>query len=295
MGAAYGDDVRASGSLRAVPPAGRADHLCWTHGGDDDAAFDDAVRTFLAGGLARGERLLCVGERVIDGVRADTAPLTAVDRLVADGTLALMTMAEAYAATGPFSAERQLEFYDGATRRALDQGYAGLRVVAELTGLAADPGRRDELLRWEQLADRYMVESPGMTAMCAYRGDLPPAALADVASAHPATSGPTGMPQFRLFSDDARLVLAGSVDVSEADRLARLLAGSPPVRALLLDLSWLEFVDVAGCRVIARYAGDLCGRGVAVEIRGASRLFRRVWHLLDLAAVASVAFSETPG
>ena len=34
---------------------------------DDDAAFDDAVRTdFLAGGLARGERLLVVGERVID-------------------------------------------------------------------------------------------------------------------------------------------------------------------------------------------------------------------------------------
>jgi ABC-type transporter Mla MlaB component len=287
--------VRASGSLRAVPEAGRADHLCWVHDGDDDAAFDDAVRTFLAGGLARGERLLCVGERVIDGVRADAASFAAVDRLVADGTLGLMPLADAYAATGPFSAERQFEFYDAVTRRALAEGYAGLRVVAELTALAEDPLLRSELLRWEHLADRYVVEGPGMTAMCAYRGDLASSALADVASVHPAASAPTGMPQFRLFFDDDRLVLAGSVDVSEADRLVRLLAGSPPVPALLLDLSRLQFVDVAGCRVIARWAGDLCGRGVAVEIRGASRLFRRVWDLLELSAVASVAFSETGG
>jgi ABC-type transporter Mla MlaB component len=287
--------VRASGSLRAVPAAGRADHLCWVHGGDDDAAFDDAVRAFLAGGLARGERLLIVGERTIDGARAEAGPLTGVDRLVADGTLRLMTLAEAYAATGSFSAERQLEFYDGATRRALAEGYAGLRVVAELTALAEHPQRHSELLRWEHLADRYMVEGPGMTAMCAYRGDLPPAALADVTSVHPAASAPTGMPQFRLFFDDDRLVLAGSIDVSEADRLARLLAGSRPGPALLLDLSRLGFVDVAGCRVIARWAGDLCGHGVAVEIRGASRLFRRVWDLLELSAVASVTFAETSG
>ena len=39
------------------------DHLCWVY--DDDAAFDAAVRAFLAGGVSRGERLLCVGERVI--------------------------------------------------------------------------------------------------------------------------------------------------------------------------------------------------------------------------------------
>ena len=287
--------MRASGSLRAVPEASRADHLCWVDGGDDDAAFDEAVRTFLAGGLARGERLVCVGERVIDGVRAEAAPFAGVDSLVADGRLGLMTLADAYDATGPFSAERQFDFYDAVTRRALAEGYAGLRVVAELTALAEDPLRRSELLRWEHLADRYVVEGPGMTAMCAYQGDLPSAALADVASVHPAASAPTGMPQFRLFFDDDRLVLAGSVDVSEADRLARLLAGSPPVPALLLDLSRLQFVDVAGCRVIARWAGDLCGRGAAVEVRGASRLFRRVWDLLELSAVASVAFSETGG
>ena len=284
--------MRLSGSLDTVPRAGAADHVCWVHGGDDDAAFDDAVRTFLAGGRDRGERLLCVGERVIDSVRAEAPPLTGVDRLVADGTLRLMTLAEAYAATGEFTAERQFAFYDGATRRAVEEGYAGLRVVAELTSLAADPVRRDELLRWEHLSDRYMVHGPGMSALCAYRGDLPSEALTEVPSVHPAASAPIGLPQFRVFFDDDRVVVAGCVDLSGADRLARLLADSPAMPAALLDLSRLDFVDVAGCRAIARWAGELCARGVPVEIRGASRLFRRVWRVLDLHSVAAVTFAE---
>ncbi len=284
--------MRPSGSLDTVPGASAADHVCWVHGGDDDAAFDDAVRTFLAGGLDRGERLLCVGERVIDSVRKEAAPFIDVDKLVADGTLGLMTLAEAYAATGSFSAENQFAFYDGATRRAVAEGYAGLRVVAELTPLAADPLRREELLRWEHLADRYVVEGPGMSALCAYRDDLPVEALTDVASVHPAASAPPGLPQFRVFFDDDRVVVAGSVDLSEADRLGRRLADFPAVPAVLLDLSRLDFIDVAGCRAIARWAGGLCARGVPVEFLGASRLFRRVWRVLALDAVAAVTFAD---
>jgi hypothetical protein len=172
------------------------------------------------------------------------------------------------------------------------EGYAGLRVVAELTALAADPQRRGELVRWEHLADRYMVNGPGMSALCAYRADLPVEALTDVASVHPAASAPPGLPQFRVFFDDDRVVVAGSVDLSEADRLGRLLADSPAGPAVLLDLSWLQFVDVAGCRVIARWASGLQARGVPVEVLGASRLFRRVWDVLDFDAVAAVTFAE---
>jgi ABC-type transporter Mla MlaB component len=281
--------VRVTGSLDTLPGADRGDHVCWVHGGDDDAAFDDAVRTFLAGGLARGERLLCVGERVIDSVRSEAAPLRDVDRLVAGGTLQLMTVAEAYAATGDFSAERQFAFYDAATQQAVAEGYAGLRVVAELSALAADDERRAELVRWEHRADRYIVQGPGMTAMCAYSDDLPDAALADVTAVHPAAHAPAGLAQFHTFFDGDVLALAGSVDLSDADRLARVLADSPSVP---LDLSRLEFADVAGSRAIARWATELRDRGVAVEIHGASRLFRRIWRVLGLAEVASVTFAE---
>jgi anti-anti-sigma regulatory factor len=289
-GPAYRVAVRATGSLDTLPSPDRGDHVCWVHGGDDDATFDDAVRSFLAGGLARGERLLCVGERVIDSVRAEAEPFTDVEPLVAAGTLQLMTVADAYAATGDFSAERQFAYYDSATRQAVAEGYAGLRVVAELTALAADP-TRDELVRWEHLADRYIVEGPGMTAMCAYADSLPAEALADVTAAHPAAYAPPGLAPFHVFFDGDALALAGSVDLADADRLARVLADSPSAPAAVLDVTRLTFVDVAGSRAIARWAGDLRRRGVTVEIRGASRLFRRIWRVLALHDVASVTFA----
>ena len=100
--------MRAHGSLDTVPGADTTDHVCWVCAEDDDAGFGEAVRTFLAGGLARGERLLCVGERVVDSVRADMAPFTGVDALAEAGTLELMAVADAYDATGEFAAERQL-------------------------------------------------------------------------------------------------------------------------------------------------------------------------------------------
>ena len=268
------------------------DHVCWVCAEDDDAGFGDAVRTFLAGGLARGERLLCVGERIVDSVRADLPPFTGVDALAEAGTLQLMTLADAYDASSEFAPERQLSYYDAATRRALDEGYTGLRVVADVSVLAADPRRHSELVRWEQVADQYMAQGPRMTAMCVYSGALPAAVLADVTTVHPSSHHPDGGPQFRIFFDENHLAVVGSIDTFEAARLARVLESSPTPSTSLLDLSRLEFVDVAGSRAIARWAAGLCGRGMTVEIRGASRLFRQIWRLLDLDEVAPVTFTE---
>src|SRR5215217_7501837 len=120
--------------LTEVPGAGTTDHVCWVY--DDEAAFDLAVRDFLAGGLERGERLLCVGERVIESLQSLTLPDQDVADLMAAGALETQTIAEAYAATGPFRPEGQLAYYETATRRALAEGYRGLRVVAEVSVLA---------------------------------------------------------------------------------------------------------------------------------------------------------------
>jgi ABC-type transporter Mla MlaB component len=281
--------VRAQGLVTDVPRPEAADHLCWVY--DDDAALDAAVRQFLAGGLSRGERLLCVGERVIDSVRAGAGPAERVDALIAEGRLELLTLADAYAATGRFTPERQLAFYDAATRRALDDGYRGLRVIAEVSPLAADPTTRADLVRWEHLADEYMAHGSGMSAMCAYRSDLQADALTAGAAAHPLVRAATGVPPFRVFSAEGGVALAGSVDTFDADRLAASLADLPvegPV--VTLDLTFLDFLDVAGCRVLARWARDLRARSIALELRAAPRLVRRMWHLLGLPDLAPVTF-----
>lgn len=281
--------MRAHGSVRELPEAAPADHVCWVH--DDDAAFDAAVQEFLAGGLARGERLLCVGDRAIAALGDPGGDLADVERLRADGVLETMTVAEAYEAAGPFASDRQREFYDTATRRALAEGYQGLRVVADLSDLAAS-GHRDELVRWEHVADEFMASGSGMSALCAYRRDLPQDVLAEVLSVHPLSNGSERLAPYRLFFLDGRLALTGSVDTFSADRLAALLASTPSGSAAVLDLIGVDFIDVAGCRALAGWAVALDARGVPLEISGASALVRRMWRILDLDAVASVVFTD---
>jgi anti-anti-sigma factor len=285
--------MRGHGSVRELPEAGAADHLCWVH--DDDEAFSSAVRDFLAGGLARGERLLCVGEGAVSALHGAEGALGDVDGLLADGVLETMTVAEAYAATGALSADSQRAFYGAATRRARADGYRGLRVVAEVTELAADPGNLAELVRWEHAADEFIASGSGMSAMCAYRSDLPASTLGDALAAHPTGHGPDHLSPWRLFFDERGLALAGSVDTFTAGRLATLLAGTPTGGHAVLDLSGLDFVDVAGCRTLAGWATALQERGVPLEIHGASALMRRVWRLLGLDEVVPVTFTGARG
>jgi anti-anti-sigma factor len=283
--------VRAHGRVAEVPEAGPADHVCWVY--DDDGDLDTAVSRFMAGGLARGERLLVVGEEMIDGLDAATLPFGGTEELVARGALTTLSLAEAYDATGRFVPEQQLAFYEAATRRAIDEGFRGLRVVAEVSALAADPAHRPDLVRWEHLADDLVAHGPGFTAMCAYRRDLGAAALDDVATVHPLVHAPEGVPPFQVFFDTGRVVVAGSVDTFTADRLGAVLATTPvdgphPV----LDLRRLDFVDVAGCRVLARWAQAVSAGPARLRVTGASPLVERMWRLLALDALAPVTFTE---
>jgi anti-anti-sigma regulatory factor len=267
-----------------LPRAGTADHVCWVYDENDDA-FDEALREFIAGGLERGERLLCVGDAVIDRLHGD-----GLDGLMASGTLETLTLAQAYEATHEFVPEEQLAYYDAEVQRAVDDGYRGLRVIADVTELAADPGRRAELLRWEHLADEFMARGAVFSAMCTYSADLPAEALADATSVHPAARAPESLASFRLFFDDGRLMLAGSVDHFTAARLATLLASSPiGPDGVVLDVSLLQFLDVAACRALGRWVRD--GRTPPVTVRGASPLFRRMWRLMGLDQIAPVAFA----
>jgi anti-anti-sigma factor len=282
--------VRAYGRVGEIPEPGPSDHVCWIY--DDARDLDTAAADFLMGGLARGERLLVVGDGLIEALSRNTVPFGGTDSLVATGALEILDVCTAYVAGARFAPEQQLAFYEAATRAARDDGFTGLRVAAEISPLAADPGSRADLVRWEHLADDLAARGSGFTAMCAYRGDLGEEALADVASVHPLVRGPEGVPPFHVFYDADRVVLTGSVDTFTAPRLARVLADSPAARpSTVLDLGRLEFMDVAGCRTLARWAAAL---GRPLHVTGASRLVQRMWQLLGLQALAPVVFEGSP-
>jgi anti-anti-sigma factor len=209
--------------------------------------------------------------------------------------LETLTLDDAYAATGEFLPDRQLDFYRAATDRAFADGFTGLRVVAEVSTLAADAERRPELLRWEHAADDFIAHGPGFAALCAYRADLGRDALADVTSVHPVVNAPNGIPPFQVFFDDDRVVLTGSVDTFGAGRLKAVLAASPADGTpVLLDLGLLEFIDVAGLRVLAGWAARLAAHGSRLEVTGASPVVERAWQILALHGLAPVTFVGTP-
>jgi anti-anti-sigma factor len=284
--------MRAQGVLTGAAEVRTADHACWVY--VDDAAFTEAARQYLAEGLDRGDRLLCVGDaRALEQVRRAAG----TDRRMSRDALQFVPITGAYTAGGRLEPDAQLAFYEQATRRALAEGYRGLRVVAELTPLATEPGGSGDLLRWEHLADGFMAAGSGMSALCAYRRDrLPDDVLADITCAHPLVhAGPDETP-FRVFFDGGGIAVAGTVDAFGAERLSRVLATSPaPGPAARIDLGRVDFMDAAGCRAVAAWAHGVEQRAVPVTVTGASRMVRRMWQLLGFAEVTAVSFADVPG
>jgi anti-anti-sigma regulatory factor len=283
--------VRDAGVLDEHDPLTDVDHLCWVY--DAPATFVEAAQRYLAVGLARGERLLCVGDGMAAHLRAAGEPFGSLDDLVARGALSFAEVRNAYVDGGTLSPMEQRAFYDAAVRNAHDAGFTGLRVVAELTTLATVSDRAG-LVQWEHLADEFIASGSGMVAMCAYRrGALDAGAVADVAAVHPQVHAPVDPPSFRVWFDGTRMAVAGTVDTFAADRLARVLATSPVSGpTAVLDLSELEVVDVAGCRALAAWAHALAGRGVRLRLEGAPRAVGRIWRLLGLDGSVPVTFAE---
>ena len=58
--------MRAHGQFSELPEIGATDHVCWVYAGEGD--LDVAVGRLLDGALSRGERVLGVGEAVIESL-----------------------------------------------------------------------------------------------------------------------------------------------------------------------------------------------------------------------------------
>ena len=88
---------------------------------------------------------------------------------------------------------------------------------------------------------------------------------------------------FRLYEQEGALVLRGEVDSFSAGELSDVLAAAPrPDGAMTLDAAGLEFIDVAGTRVLAAWRDALQAGGVELTLRNPPRVLRRVWQALDL-------------
>ncbi|WP_091439758.1 MEDS domain-containing protein [Geodermatophilus poikilotrophus] len=273
--------------LEAPTGLGPGDHVCWTFA--DAAEFSAAVLPFLDEGRRRGEQLLLIGSSRPELLRI-LAPLPGRDELLASGQLRVQSTAGVYAAGGALLPTEQVAAYRSLVAEARERGRAGLRVAADVTPLARPgAGARRQLHVYEQLADA-MMGTVAMTALCLYDSALGAEVLGPVALLHPDQHAGEQEPLAHLSGRSPSPSLHGEVDVTQADGLFRALvdvAGGTPGE-VVLDLSDLRFLDVAGARALARATDVLRGSGVQLRLVRVPRVAARCLALFGLSGADTV-------
>jgi anti-anti-sigma factor len=183
-----------------------------------------------------------------------------------------------------FDAGAMLALLRDRAARARADGYEGLRVVADMDWLMPFEPTTDDIVRFELVLDRLASEV-GATIVCAYRASsFDVEAIAGALSVHPVRWGEQATPRFELVSaGPARWRLSGEVDVAVHSTFATALSSALQLGDCLVDVTGLEFIDVAGMRAVAQAAREA---SVSVQLRGASTAMRRHWRLGGLEAAA---------
>lgn len=272
--------MRTQGCIHSGSDLGADTHACWAF--DRRQEFVDAALEFLTDGLRSGQRIVYVGSEPVEEQRERLEPLGGVGAMIDEGTLLLIDLTGIYATGKPIDPISQMAVYSAVTDAAVADGYAGIRVAAQVTNLVREPETWDAHLRWESMADRFMSVRP-MSAMCGYQRDLvPEQLLAELSAVHPTSNAPDKTVPFRLFAEDGEMVLSGDVDFLSVKALDRALEtacdGTEPV---VLDLRDLGFIDPNGIEVLARHTHRLAAEA-GCSVRNAPPTVERLCEMLSV-------------
>ncbi|MFC4058939.1 MEDS domain-containing protein [Planomonospora corallina] len=273
----------------AVDRLAPGDHICWTFRTDDERLT--TMLEFVGAGLGAGEKVLCFTEEIAPRtLRSALADLGVdIEAAGARGQARFHTADASYLATGRFDAEAVLDGWHRQLAEARQEGYTGLRVIADMTWAARRPqvDGAERLAWYEARASRIFADAYA-TVVCMYDQRLFPGdRLRDIAAAHPAAVSPRTAddwhPQLRLVrtADPAGLCLIGEADRSCRDALEAVLAGLaedlPTGGPVTVDVSRLAFADVGCAAALARTAGAL---PYGMRIVGASAALHRLLEMI---------------
>jgi anti-anti-sigma factor len=179
----------------------------------------------------------------------------------------------------------RVESIRGDVAAALGRGRTGLRLAADVTPLAQrGPVERRQVHIYERMADE-MTATVALTALCLFDSSLEDDVLRPIAVLHPDQHHGGREPLGCLCGRGPWLSLRGELDLSIADAVLRALvdvARDEPGE-VVLDLADLEFLDVAGARMLASAVRLLGEVGVDLRMVRARRSVGRCLELFDLA------------
>jgi anti-anti-sigma regulatory factor len=253
------------------PGGGLSDHACLGYHSEIERL--QHVERWLEQGLQLRQRCLYLTDEPPGQAESLLVRNHDLDVARRQGALVVGTTSDVY---GEGDAGSPLAFFASTVERASADGYQGLRVVADMTAMVADPQRRLDHLRWEQLADRYMTSHP-LAGLCLYDARRV-TGIDAVVFAHP-LQGPREPPValYGLGPDSSRL--EGEVDSTMYRPFAELLT-SVPASDVFIDVSDLGFVDARSAWILHRQLQSRRAAGQALVLAGARPVLRRMWDAL---------------
>jgi anti-anti-sigma factor len=247
------------------------DHACLTFSDADERL--DIVAAFVRDGLAASQRVLCYVES--SSPSAFSVELAErglpVDASVASGQLVVAGSGEHFLAGGAFGAERMLGLLESQVRAARGDGYAGLRLTADMCWALRPAAGVEQLIAYESRMAELLTTARAL-AVCQYdRERFDTVTLASVTAAHgQAVAAVT-------YHDDAMLRicrqyappgirLAGEIDFRHLPALSRALAEAVALDQVIhVNLRQLRFIDgAAGAAVVQAAASMGPDKGMVV-------------------------------
>jgi len=161
------------------------DHLCCIF--ETEAEHRALVTPYIRSGLERNERVLYVidarsAARIDSYLREDGID---PEPYRASGQLLILTAEETYLQGGSFDPEAMLGLLEQATRQAVADGFAALRITGEMTWILRGAPGSDRLIEYEAKLNRFFPGSAAL-AICQYdRRRFAPDLLNAVIDTHP--------------------------------------------------------------------------------------------------------------
>lgn len=255
-----------------MAPLGKGDHVCWVV--EDPVSYAAVAGPLIAEGRARGQHVVVFAP---EG-RAVPLATTPADSVAAADPYA------AFFGQGPLDPGIMLRALRKLSARAREGGYDGLRVISDMDWLLPGSPTPEEIAGLEIIVDRAAREL-GATIVCAYRrSSFDSVALLGALPVHPIRWGHDAGPQFDFRADGTSgWLLSGEIDVAVIGTFAAAFAAAASLGDCLVDVSGLEFVDVAGLRAMSQAARRA---HADVQLRGAPAALNRLWQLLGPAGPA---------
>ncbi|MFQ6143115.1 MEDS domain-containing protein [Streptomyces seoulensis] len=287
---------------RLVEEADQGDHLCLAFA--DDAEQRRVATAYVLGGLERGERVMYFAdgrapEQVLGWLReAGADPAPALER----GQLVVTTADDSYLAVGPFDPDAMVATLHREVADSLAAGYTGFRVSGEMGWALRDVPGADRLGEYETKVNEVFAGGPA-SAICQYdarRFDAD--ALAAFDGRHPGAVAPEPLyssgllrlaPSFRAGRRALRVV--GDVDYQSAAALAAALEtamGWPG--DITVDMSGLDFIDLAGVRALVQTAERL-SEGRRMHIVELTPMLRHVMHVVGWDRIPALTVNAGEG